>query len=117
MARIKRKHRNTSRELLEKIENLRKKKPEDFKSWMSTECIGEICGVLEEAVFEINDEKTRRWIRTRIRRILDRYDLEKTRIKCDRDNNGLRSKRLNLEIHRPAPNDDDYMKFELSGVR
>lgn len=97
---------------IEEIEKLREEKPEDFKTWIPTKCIVKICAILEECVFECNNAKTRSHVRVKIRRVLDMYDLEKTRIKCDREN--CAGSRLNVEIHRPSADDDDFMKFQLT---
>jgi hypothetical protein len=94
------------------IEKLREEKPDDFKTWMPTKCIVRICEILEGCVFEKNDAKTRRYVRVRIRRVLDEYDLERTRIKCDQEN--CAGSRLNVEIHKPSAKDDDFMKIQLS---
>jgi len=113
MARIESEHgRKSVRETrIEEIEKLREEKPDDFKTWIPTPCIVKICEILEETVFELNDAKTRSHVRRRIRGVLDMYELEKTRIKCDRENCG--GPRLNVEIHLPSKDDDEYMKFQL----
>jgi hypothetical protein len=104
-------------DLDKEIEELRKEKPEEFKDWIPTGCVVEICQILQEMVFERNGPKVWGQVRVKIRRALNKYDLERTRIKCDRDNNNPDNGRINLEIHRPAADDDDYMKFALRGVR
>lgn len=108
---------NSFKNMEEQIEKLRETDAEDIKEWLPTGCIVEICNILGSMIFERNGPKLWSQSRMKIRRVLNKYDLERTRIKCDRDNNSIHSPKLKLEIHRPAANDDDYMKFELKGVR
>jgi len=90
--------RSFSKELMPQIKEAQEEKI--IANWIPSQCVAEICGVLKEYIFELNDSATRSSLRMRCRRVLNRYpEMENVRIKCDRENSVGRS--LTIEFFRP----------------
>jgi len=98
--------RSFTRDIVSQIEEAQEE--EKIADWIPSQCAAEICAILKEYLFEINDSANRSSLRMRCRGVLDRYsELENVRIKCDRENSVGRS--LTIELFHP----DYEMPFQF----